>query len=121
MTRYEKAETLLADTVLPALEYGALQAKYTFDPLIRDGHAGGKAEHKRMVKLGIAGTPSVLTLKLTEAAEAVRAFLAAEEEPKPPAYCGDCDGVGWYEGGEALQTQCERCYGTGLAVPEPQP
>jgi len=28
--------------------------------------------------------------------------------------CDRCDGVGWYEGGEALQTQCEECGGTGV-------
>jgi hypothetical protein len=39
--------------------------------------------------------------------------------PASRAYCGDCDGVGWYEGGETLQTQCERCYGTGWADGKP--
>ena len=27
--------------------------------------------------------------------------------------CPDCDGVGWYEGGETLQTPCKRCKGSG--------
>jgi hypothetical protein len=35
------------------------------------------------------------------------------EDPEPVEYCGDCDGVGWMEGGEALQTTCSRCEGSG--------
>jgi hypothetical protein len=30
------------------------------------------------------------------------------------AYCGYCDGCGWYEGGKTLQTTCEYCKGTGF-------
>jgi hypothetical protein len=29
-------------------------------------------------------------------------------------FCGDCDGVGWCEGGVALQTTCRKCNGTGI-------
>jgi len=29
-------------------------------------------------------------------------------------YCPNCDGVGWNEGGECLQTTCHRCDGTGI-------
>ena len=32
-----------------------------------------------------------------------------------PEYCGDCDGVGWYEGGRTLKTTCGKCGGSGLA------
>lgn len=34
-------------------------------------------------------------------------------------YCGRCDGVGWYEGGTALQTGCEECDGTGYVFCTP--
>lgn len=27
--------------------------------------------------------------------------------------CDRCDGVGWYEGGKTLQTQCNKCSGRG--------
>lgn len=60
----------------PTVAYALLQAKATFDPLIRDGHVGGKPGHRRMVKAGIAGTPSVLTIRLREATEAIEAALA---------------------------------------------
>lgn len=30
------------------------------------------------------------------------------------AACWDCDGVGWVEGGETLQTTCPKCDGTGI-------
>ena len=29
-------------------------------------------------------------------------------------YCGDCDGVGWVEGGKAIKTNCKTCDGTGM-------
>lgn len=29
-------------------------------------------------------------------------------------YCDRCDGCGWYEGGKTLQTDCEKCKGTGV-------
>jgi hypothetical protein len=48
-------------------------------------------------------------------ASAAAAYDAAGAGEGLRAYCGDCDGVGWYEGGKALQTQCERCNGTGWA------
>lgn len=32
-------------------------------------------------------------------------------------YCPDCDGCGWYEGGEAIQTTCNKCSGTGIVTP----
>lgn len=35
-------------------------------------------------------------------------------ETPTPEYCGDCDGVGWYEGGRTLQTPCHKCDGSGL-------
>lgn len=28
--------------------------------------------------------------------------------------CDNCDGCGWYEGGKALMTTCEKCNGTGI-------
>jgi len=28
--------------------------------------------------------------------------------------CDRCDGCGWYEGGKALKTKCEKCGGTGV-------
>jgi hypothetical protein len=31
-------------------------------------------------------------------------------------YCDRCDGCGWYEGGEFLQTTCEKCNGTGIVI-----
>jgi hypothetical protein len=34
--------------------------------------------------------------------------------PKPAEYCDRCDGCGWYEGGKAIQTDCEKCNGTGV-------
>jgi hypothetical protein len=34
--------------------------------------------------------------------------------------CDACDGCGWVEGGEALQTTCKTCGGTGRA-PAPAP
>lgn len=37
-------------------------------------------------------------------------FRVEEQESK---LCDQCDGCGWYEGGPAIQTQCEHCYGTG--------
>jgi hypothetical protein len=45
--------------------------------------------------------------------------LASLRKPgQPPVeqreYCGDCDGVGWVEGGPTLQTTCARCKGTGF-------
>jgi hypothetical protein len=32
------------------------------------------------------------------------------------AFCGDCDGCGWTEGGEAgrIGATCQKCKGTGL-------
>lgn len=27
--------------------------------------------------------------------------------------CGECDGVGWYEGGPTIKTECKKCKGTG--------
>lgn len=66
--------------IVPTLEYALLQAEMTFDPLIRDGHAGGKAEHRRMVKAGIAGTPSLLTLKLRDALTTAAAALRSGAE-----------------------------------------
>jgi len=27
--------------------------------------------------------------------------------------CDNCDGCGWYEGGQFIQTTCEKCKGTG--------
>ena len=37
-------------------------------------------------------------------------------EPKEPDLweCIDCDGCGWYEGGKAIVTNCEKCNGTGV-------
>ena len=64
-------------TVAETVEYALLQAEMTFDPLIRDGLAGGKKGHAEMVKAGIAGTPSLLTLKLRDA----KAILARLTEP----------------------------------------
>lgn len=29
-------------------------------------------------------------------------------------YCLRCDGCGWYEGGPTIQTNCEKCGGTGV-------
>jgi len=29
-------------------------------------------------------------------------------------YCDDCDGCGWTEGGETLQTKCKTCKGRGI-------
>lgn len=29
-------------------------------------------------------------------------------------YCDDCDGCGWVEGGQALQTTCKTCKGKGI-------
>jgi len=29
-------------------------------------------------------------------------------------YCGNCDGVGWIEGGKTLQTTCYACDGSGM-------
>jgi hypothetical protein len=72
-----------AEAALSALNYGVLQAEATFDPLIRDAHAGSAADRRRHAKLGIAGTPSVLTLQLTEARDALRAALEASEKPTP--------------------------------------
>jgi uncharacterized phage protein (TIGR01671 family) len=37
-------------------------------------------------------------------------FRVEEQESK---LCDQCDGCGWYEGGPAIQTQCEHCNGTG--------
>jgi hypothetical protein len=48
------------------------------------------------------------------------ALIAAEIDrlqrvSNDPQYieCDLCDGCGWYEGGPTLETQCERCGGTG--------
>lgn len=38
----------------------------------------------------------------------------------PIEYCGDCDGCGWAEGGEAIRTACKTCAGGG-AVPRGVP
>lgn len=52
--------------------------------------------------------------------EAAQAALARERNPEPASprvrrlYCGDCDGVGWTEGGEELITTCARCGGSGI-------
>jgi hypothetical protein len=35
----------------------------------------------------------------------------------PMVQCGDCDGVGWVEGGPTIQTTCRTCHGQG-AIPE---
>jgi hypothetical protein len=32
------------------------------------------------------------------------------------AYCGDCDGCGWVEGGKTLKTPCSACGGTGASL-----
>lgn len=77
LARIERLQAAL-QTILPELEYAELQARMTFDPLIRDGHAGGKAEHKRMVKAGIVGTPSRLTGGLRDALAIARAALEDE-------------------------------------------
>lgn len=37
----------------------------------------------------------------------------AVERP-PRRYCDACDGVGWQEGGKAIQTTCDGCGGTGV-------
>jgi hypothetical protein len=39
--------------------------------------------------------------------------LVPGDDPEPLEFCGDCDGVGWVEGGEALQSTCSRCRGAG--------
>lgn len=43
--------------------------------------------------------------------------------PEPAAarqeVCMDCDGCGWYEGGETLKTTCKKCGGTGVVSREP--
>ena len=53
---------------------------------------------------------------------ALAARLKVERVPEPAKqtrYCGDCDGVGWVEGGKALQTTCRTCGGSGIErVPE---
>jgi hypothetical protein len=77
----DRAEAELWATVREAIDYALLQAEFTFDPLIRDGHAGGEKEHRRMVKAGIAGTPSVLTLMLRDA----KAALAALDQDRKAA------------------------------------
>lgn len=41
------------------------------------------------------------------------ALLDAREALPKFEECGDCDGVGWVEGGKALQTACSKCKGTG--------
>ena len=33
-------------------------------------------------------------------------------------YCDDCDGCGWIEGGEAIQTECPSCKGHGVVLTE---
>lgn len=32
-------------------------------------------------------------------------------------HCGDCDGVGWVEGGPTIKTTCGRCRGRGIEPP----
>ena len=73
-----------AAETLPVLEYAAVQARYTFDPLVRDGYAGGSSRHREMVEKGIAGTPSALTIQLEAAVLRLRAALAKlDGEPNP--------------------------------------
>jgi hypothetical protein len=38
-------------------------------------------------------------------------FVPDDYEEGP--FCRDCDGCGWVEGGEYLQTKCKTCGGTG--------
>jgi hypothetical protein len=40
-----------------------------------------------------------------------------EPDVEPVEYCGACDGVGWVEGGDALQSTCSRCGGSGTVTP----
>lgn len=47
-----------------------------------------------------------------------RSDLSYELEAAPIPLCGDCDGVGWVEGGEELQTVCSRCHGKGVEAHE---
>ncbi len=53
---------------------------------------------------------------LAQRAEKIQKFIAARRRHKllPDETCGDCDGVGWVEGGETLKTTCTRCKGTGV-------
>lgn len=34
--------------------------------------------------------------------------------PPQEEECEFCDGCGWYEGGKALRTHCQKCDGTGI-------
>jgi hypothetical protein len=29
-------------------------------------------------------------------------------------WCDNCDGTGWVEGGEVIQTECPNCHGSGV-------
>jgi len=108
----EAREALAA--IQPTLDYALLQAEMTFDPLIRDGYAGGKREHQRMVKAGISGTPSLLTLRLREAVAAARDAFAALD-PEPTAEVPEAESERELTDTERLQEFAAR---NGIPLPE---
>jgi len=38
--------------------------------------------------------------------------IGGKPESLPVQFCGECDGTGWVEGGEAIQTVCAHCHGS---------
>lgn len=51
------------------------------------------------------------------ARDAMRDVMSRLEAKAKRQYCPACDGVGWYEGGAAIRTECRTCNGTGLIDP----
>lgn len=62
-----------------------------------------------------AGYEKAFLAHIESARKAIAARKAHEAGATDKTYCGDCDGVGWVEGGEAIKTTCKTCEGTGWA------
>lgn len=69
MKRRERV--ILEEVVLPAVVYAELQARYTFDPLVRGLHPETK------------GTPSGLTIRLQEAVSGLHSILQERQSATP--------------------------------------
>lgn len=66
-------------------------------------------------RLGVAALRESTTEAILEEGRGVSKTKMHPSAEPLRRYCGDCDGVGWVEGGETLQTTCKTCGGSGWA------